>query len=210
VHAWIGAYLAAARGHFSFAERATRALIADGGLEPELHARVAATLGSVLRQTGRHADARVVESAALARRPRGAARAHLLIGLVADAVGVGDLAAVDRGLRRVGSRPPGGWRVRVRLRWVRCERELLARRPATAATHALRAYEVADAARAKRHVAKSLLFYGAALREAGEITPARRALGRSRSIAARVGAEPIERVAGHLLARTPGRARGRR
>jgi len=210
VRAWTGAYLAAARGRFSAAERATRALITDGRLDPELHARVAATLGSVLRQTGRHAEARVVESTALARRPGGPARAHLLIGLVADAVGIGDLAGVDRGLRRIGPRPPGGWRVRVRLRWVRCERELLAGRPATAATHARRAHAIADAAGARRHVAKSLLFQGAALREAGETTEARRALRRAHSIAARIGAEPIERVAADLLRRTPGRTRGRR
>jgi len=196
--AWLRAYLGAARGRFATAERSSRALLKTS-LDPELHARVAATLGSVLRQTSRHAEAREVEAAALARRPRGDARTHLLIGLVADAVGLGDLRGVDRALRRVGSRPSGGWRVRVRLAWVRCERELLAGRPAGAATHARRALVAAERAGARRHVAKSLLFLGASLREAGDAAAARPVLRRSRAIARRVGATPIERVAGDLL-----------
>ena len=197
---WLAAYLAAARGRFIVAERTLRAILRERP-EAALYAQASATLGSVLRQTGCHDEARVVESAALRRRPRGQARTHLLIGLVADAVGVGDLAGVDRALRRLEPRSSDDWRVRVRVAWVQCERELLAGRPDRAAARARRALAVAERADARRHIAKSLLFLGAALRESGDAPGARRALRLSRAIARRIGAAPIERVAGELLGR---------
>ena len=202
--AWLRAYLAAAQGRFTLAERAARSLLGEP-LEAAMHARAATTLGSVLRQTGRHAEARVVERAALARRPRGDERTHLLIGLVADAVGLGDLPGVDHALRRVGSRPPDGWRVHVRLAWVRCERELLAGRPVSAARLARRARAIAERAGARRHVAKSSLFLGASLLEAGDGAGGASALRAARTIAHRIGAAPIEQVAVDLLGRDAGR-----
>jgi tetratricopeptide (TPR) repeat protein len=198
---WLRAYLSAARGDFARAERAARALLRSRDLDAVVRARAAATLGSVLRQTGRHADAGVVERHALARGATGEPRTQLLIGLVADSVGLGDLKGVDRALGRVGVRPAGGWRVRVRRAWVRCERELLAGRPGPAAGHARRALDAAERAGARRHVAKSLLFLGAALREAGDDRGADRALRRARAIASRIGARPVAAVAGEMLSR---------
>jgi hypothetical protein len=204
---WLRSYVAAARGDFVRAERDLRAMFsATSGRDVP----VAVTLGSVLRQTGRHGEARTVERAALASAPGGAARVHLLIGLAADAVGLGELPQVDTVLRRL--RPPvaGGWRAAVRLRWVRCERDLLAGRPAAAAVHARRALAIADRARARRHVAKSKLFLGVALleaagrdrspaRSAARANEARRALRSARSSALTLGARPIVDVVQRLL-----------
>ena len=205
---WLRAYLYAATGEFGRAERAARRVL-DGTNDPELRARAAATLGSILRQTGRHGEARTIESAALRRSRSPERRAHLLIGLAADAVGIGDLAAVDRALRRAVAEPVRQWRVTVRLRWVRCERELLAGRPGAAARWARSALTASEKAGAQRHIAKSLLFLGAATRavalgEAGARarrarSEASRSLRRARSIGSRIGARPIERVARDLL-----------
>lgn len=205
---WLRAYLFAATGEFGRAERAARRVLQPTD-DRALEARAAATLGSILRQTGRHAEARAIESAALRRAPTRELRAHLLIGLAADAVGLGDLAAVDRALGRAVAARSRAWRVTVRLCWVRCERELLAGRPAVAVRWARSALAVSEKADAQRHIAKSLLFLGAASRAAAlgrSGTPARRAwlearrsLRRARSIASRIGAVPIEHVAGDLL-----------
>jgi hypothetical protein len=206
--AWLRAYVDAARGRFPRAETTLRDLLSSADAGPG--ARAAATLGSVLRQTDRHAEARAVERAALRRAPTPELRSHLLIGLVADSVGLGDLRGVDAALRRVGPRPAGGWRAAVRLRWVRCERELLAESPMAAATHARRARTISAHAGARRHEAKSLLFLGAALAVAADVEPSSRiaatrrqeadgALMRARALAGRVGAAPIAAVAGELL-----------
>ena len=213
---WVEAYVDAARGNFSRAERSLCRILSSDSAPADTRARAVLTLGSVLRQTGRHSEARDRERRALKDAPTRELRAHLLIGLAADAVGLGDLTTVDATLRRLGARPAGGWRVAVRLRWVRCERELLAGRPAPAAAHARRALAVAERARARRHRAKSLLFLGAALAEAAERDPSERraaaraveadsALRRARALALSTGARPIAAVAGRLLGRPSSR-----
>jgi hypothetical protein len=200
------AYLAAALGDFAEAERLARRTLRSTRLDPASAVRASVTLGSVLRQTGRHAAARVVESAALRRARRPEDRAHLLIGLAADAVGLGDLAAVNAALRTVPATRQ--WRVRVRLAWVRSERELLAGRPEAAARHARAAVVLSEREHAARHTAKSHLFLGAALLDAAQrrstkagLREARRSLRRARSVALRIGAGPIAAVADDLLAR---------
>jgi tetratricopeptide (TPR) repeat protein len=207
--AWLIAYVDTARGRFARAEIVLEELIASAESSRSTRARAAATLGSVLRQTDRHPAARDIERAALRAAPTPELRAHLRIGLVADAVGMGDLRAVDAALKKVGARPAGGWRTSVRLRWVRCERELLAGRPAPAVAHARKALSASVRAEARRHEAKSLLFLGASLIEVLTKTPAPadadrlereagRALQHARNLALEIGAEPIAVVAGGL------------
>lgn len=207
--AWLRAYVLTARGNYGAAETILNGLVARD--DPSGRSRAAASLGSLLRQTGRHAEARAIESVALRRAPTPDLRAHLLIGLAADAVGLGDLRSVDRSLRRAAAAARGDWRIGVRLRWVRCERELLAGRPAQAAAWARRAGALSVRAGARRHEAKSLLFVGASSLEAAgrasgaraarSLAEAERSLRRARAIAARIGARPIERVAAELLRR---------
>lgn len=212
---WLRAYIAAARGDFIDAERLARSLLATSRVDPETRARAAATLGSILRQTQRHDDAQRVERTALRHAPRGDPRAHLLIGLAADAVGLGRLDGADDALQRIGRRRLG-WRPAIRLAWVRCERELLAGRPGRAARYARSAAAASARQGARRHEAKSLLFLGAALLEAeargradrDRTEEAGRALRRARSIAGRIGAGPIVSVATSLLARSGRGAHG--
>jgi tetratricopeptide (TPR) repeat protein len=202
---WVRAYVLAAAGDFRRAEALARSLLDVD--DAAVAARAAATLGSVLRQTGRHSEARKIEQSAARRALTAELRSHLRIGLVADAVGLGDLPAVDRALERVG--PVRGWRARVRLEWVRCERELLAGRPAIATVHARRAQRLAAGAHARRHEAKSLLFLGVSLRGEANglegaaaraaVREAERSLRRARASAERLGAAPIADVASKLL-----------
>jgi len=213
---WITAYVDAARGDFRRAERSLERLVSEAEASPDTRARAAATLGSVLRQSARHAEAQTIERRAAKTAPTPELRAHLLIGLAADAVGLGDLAAVDAAVKGIGPRPAGGWRSAVRLRWVRCERELLANRPLAAAGHARRALAISERAGARRHRAKSLLFLGASLADAAARDPSHRfaaawrresegALRRARARSLSIGARPIARIAGQLLGRSPGR-----
>ena len=103
---WLRAYVASARGRFADAERTLTSLRARSS-DREIRAKAVVTLGSVLRQTDRHALARTVERDGLTDAPTEELRAHLSIGLAADAVGLGELAEVDAMLKRVGRRPAG-------------------------------------------------------------------------------------------------------
>jgi tetratricopeptide (TPR) repeat protein len=196
---WLGAYLDTARGRFARAERRARSILGDASADRDARCLAAITLGSVLRQTGRHAEAREIEVSWLRRAAVRELRAHLLIGLAADAVGLGELRSVDRALGRLGARPAGGWRAAVRARWVRCERELLAGRPDRAAPHARRALAISERARARRHVAKSHLFLGVALRGAGRYREADAAFRRASDLARKLDARPVASVADALL-----------
>lgn len=200
---WLRASIACARGDFAGAERRARALLRAA--DPAVRARAAITLGSVLRQTGRHAAGRRVDERALAAaravpgREGDALRAHALIGLGADAVGLADAPCCARMIARAAAAAPrGDWRVSVRLAWVRTEHALMTSRPRAAVATARRALARSERAGARRHVAKSWLFLAAALREAGD--PGwREAARHAAALARRIGARPVGAAAKDLL-----------
>lgn len=202
---WAAAYVACATGDLSAAERIAGPLARVR--DPEIRARAAITLASALRQRGRHARARVHDRRALdaagsaAGRVSRELRAHALISLAADAVGLGDASRCARILRAAAAAAPrGDWRVAVRLGWVRAEHALLRERPREAVAHARRALERSRRTGAARHEAKSLLFLGASLQAAGE-AGARPALRRAGALARRTRARAIAAVAEDLLSR---------
>lgn len=198
--AWIRAYILNARGDFEGAlTLARRALRRPASAEAR--ARLLVTAGSAARQLRRYAAAERFDSKAVGLEASDTAITHARIGLAADAVGRGDpeACATRLALAEAGA-PAGDWRVRVRLRWVRCEHALLAGDPERAAQAASEAVERSRAAGAPRHEAKSSLFAGVAQRDLGaeewiaSITHAH-------TIAARIGAKAIEAVAAAELAR---------
>lgn len=201
--AWLRAYIAATRGAFIDAEAGARRLLrsADVGVAAAL------TLGSVLRQTDRHALAQPVDSRALRDADTLEERAHALISLAADAVGAGDRQACARRLRAATAVvPAGAWRARVRLCWVQTEHALLCGDAGRAVAAANVALARARRAGARRHEAKSLLFLGVALGEAHREQGARSTdlsgvaeLRRARILAREIGAQPIARVASDVL-----------
>jgi len=185
---WLAAVVLGAQGWYARAA----ALLGEltRGRDPVLAALAGATLASHRRQLGGHADARRYDAAGLARvvprsgqslrlsadaglirkdGPAGLAREALsdvLLGLAADAVGLGRLGEA----RRLVAAAPGdaGWRAEVRTGWVSAEIELAAGRAEVAVRHAEPAAERAMASGSERHRVKSALVLGAALATNGE------------------------------------------
>ncbi len=158
-------------------------------------ALAAASLGSVRRQLGRHAEARAVDGRGLVLSDgAGEAAFALRLGLAADAVGLGDAATahaeVDAAVQLLPERPTEWWRQRVRYDWVRAEIALLEDDPDSAASSAEAAVERAERAQAPRHVAKGLLFLGVAQVQSGNVEGAA-SLRRAATLAAGLGALPL-------------------
>lgn len=185
---WLAAVVLGAQGWY-----ARSATLLDGlisGRDPVLAALAAATLASHRRQLGGHADARRHDAAGLGRLSRSAlpptrrtdqstsaiaetreqAYTDLVVGLAADAVGLGRL---DEARRLAASAPVACWRSAVRRGWVLAEIELSAGRPDTAVRHADPAARRAEESGSVRHAVKSSLVLGAALAAGGHRERAR-------------------------------------
>jgi tetratricopeptide (TPR) repeat protein len=189
------AYVACASGELDLAIALATSIRHEA--HPRVRAQAAATLGSALRQQRRYAEAERVERRALRL---GAERAHLLAGLAADAVGVGDAWRASRRIRAATAALPAREpRARIRVAWATCERALLVGRPDDAVAAAAAALRRARLAGFRRHEAKSGLFLGVALRE--QSSPGwRRRIEDARSLASAIGAELLAAAADGLLA----------
>lgn len=193
---WVRAYVAAARGAFADAERRARSL---ARLDDPVAVDAGLTLGSVLRQTARHADARAIDVRALADASPGEQRSHAMTSLAADAVGLSEPEVCARYLGEATDEAPvRAWRARVRLAWVTCEYRLMIGEHGLATDAADDALHRSRRAGARRHEAKSSLFLGVAVRASGRPGADAR-LEEARDLAAALGARPIERVAVALL-----------
>ncbi|MFD5096383.1 hypothetical protein ACFWMR_37675 [Amycolatopsis thailandensis] len=140
--------------------------------DPVLASLAASTLASHRRQLGGHAAALALDGEALAlaiAEPPGepdtdgldaeGARADALLGLAADNLGRGRLAAARRLLARAEAHT-GNWRSRTRAGWVGAEIELASNISRAAIAPAEMALETAQARGACRHVVKSRLVLG--------------------------------------------------
>jgi len=168
---------------------------ADTGPARLFGALAGASLGSMRRQLGRHAEAREHDERGLALTDgTGEAAFACLLGLAADAVGLNDAATAhdkaDAAEALLPERPTEWWRQRVRLDWVRAEIALLEEDPETAVDAAEAAVERAERSRAPRHVAKSLLFQGVAQIQNADLDGAA-ALRRAATLAESLGALPL-------------------
>ena len=154
-----------------------------------------ASLGSIRRQLGRHAEARESDERGLALTDgTGEAAFACRLGLAADAVGLNEPTVAhdhaDAAEALLPDRPTEWWRQRVRLDWVRAEIALLEEDPESAVDAAEAAVERAERARAPRHVAKSLLFQGVAQIQNADLDGAT-ALRRAATLAESLGALPL-------------------
>jgi hypothetical protein len=104
----------------------------------------------------------------------GAARIDALVGLAADAVGLGDPAGAERLLAAaepaLATHP--SWRPTTRAGWVRAELALVCGRPAEAVAPAEAALVAAGRGGSRRHVLKSRIVLAVARSAAGVITHA--------------------------------------
>ena len=183
----------------------------EGDVGPELQifaALASASAASVHRQLGRHGAARTYDEQGLARTDgTGEAAFDCLLGLAADAVGLGEKAAAQEHLAAAQTLAEGRaewWRQRVRLGWLDAEVGLLVGDGEAAATAAEQAVDLAERSGAPRHVAKGLLFLGVAQLEAGRLDDAATALKRGGLLAESLGTLPLlwptRAVLGALLA----------
>lgn len=166
---------------------------------------------SLLRQLGAHDVALVADQQALASAKTPGAAIEAMTGLAADAVGLQDAATASSNLAkatslldRVGAASPDiWWRHRVRSQWVACEVALLQSQSRAALTDAQAALQLAEAANAPRHVAKSLLFVAVSQIETGDREGAKPHLRRCLTLSTPMGylavAWPAHAVLGALL-----------
>jgi hypothetical protein len=160
------------------------------------------TRASFLRQLGWHTRARGWDGRAWALAgddPEAAADA--LIGLAADALGIGRFAASARLLQRacaVTSGRPG--RLPVRLGWVSAELAMASGDGAAAVEHAERAVELSAAFGSARHRVKSDVILAAALCSAGAVERSRRVADAALAAAERRGIIPLRWATASLLA----------
>ena len=207
---WLLGVCLASAGRYGGALDVLDPLVAGAGSAESrvLGALASATVASVHRQLGRHSVAQGYDERALeGSGGTGEAGFDALLGLAADAVGLGDVAAatgrLDEATELTGERTDW-WRQRVRLGWVRAEVALLEGRPEDAANSAHASVDLAEQSGAPRHVAKGLLFLGVAQVEAGQLADAAAVLRRAGLLAESLGTLPLQwparAVLGALLA----------
>lgn len=172
-------------------------------------ALAAASVATVQRQLGRHTAARDADLRGLALgdgQPE--AMFDCRLGLAADMVGLGDVAAARSELEQAEALVQARedwWRQRVRVDWVRADIALLEGDPVTAQEAAESAVAAAEAAKAPRHVAKGLLFLGIAQVQLG-VPDATSTLRRAAALAESLHTLPLiwpaRALVGALLADT--------
>lgn len=160
------------------------------------------TRASFLRQLGRHVDARQWDGRALAMAGTDdEARADALIGLAADALGVGRFDASARLLQRarevLGDLSEG--RLPVRLGWVSAELAMFTGHGATALGHAESAVELAGSTGSVRHAVKSDVVLAAALCSAGDLDTSRAVADAALALTQLLGLKPLSWALACLL-----------
>jgi len=181
---WLRAVAAAGLGHYSSA-RADLAALRRRQPAGALASLSLSTEASLLRQLGGHRaaagwDGRALALAQAADGPLALeAGVDAVVGLAADALGVGRLNVSARLLDRAGElmndaeAPPA--RLAIRLAWVSAELAMAGGRGEDAVSHARRGVDVAEKAlpELRRHRVKSNVVLAAALCCAGSVDDAR-------------------------------------
>lgn len=197
---WLRAVIAGGQGRYAtaFADLASvRRAYRVGRLASLAHS----TQASFLRQLGWHDKARGLDGSALAVAggdPEG--RIDALIGLAADALGVGRFAVSAAALRRAqGLLDDGPPRLAVRLSWVSAELAMATGDGATAVGHAERAGELAAAFGSVRHSVKSEVVLAAALCSDARLDRSRAVADAALETTQRLGLVPLSWALACLL-----------
>jgi hypothetical protein len=209
---WLRAVASGGQGRYGSAYgdlAALRRSFLDRQATPRLVSLAHSTQGSLLRQLGWHTLARGWDGRALALADADPeARADALIGLAADALGVGRFAAAAMLLTRADAAlAPAELpdhvadRLAVRRRWVAAELAMAAGDGATALRHAEEAVELAQAmaVASARHRVKSDVVLAAALCSAGVTERARTVAQTALQATGRFGLTPLRWALACLL-----------
>lgn len=199
---WLRAVAAAGQGRYASAltdlDRVLR-LSAQGPLASLAHS----TRASFFRQLGWHDTARGYDGRAWAlSRGFGEAAADALVGLAADALGVGRFAASERALARAETVIAGVDvpRLAVRLAWVSAELAMVRGDGDRAVTFAQYAAELAGPLGSARHTVKSSVVLAAAHCSAGDLAASRRVADAALAATDELGLVPLRWAAASLLA----------
>jgi hypothetical protein len=151
------------------------------------------TRASFLRQLGWHTRARGWDGRAWALAGEAPeAGADALIGLAADALGVGRFAASAQLLQRAQALSDAGpGRLPVRLAWVSAELAMARGDRAAAVEHADRAVDLAATYGSARHAVKSDVILAASLCIVGAVERSRRIADSALATAGRLGIVPL-------------------
>lgn len=199
---WLRAVAAGGQGRYASARADLTRLRRTQPGQP-LMSLAHSTYASFMRQLGWHTHARGWDGRALALAASDAeAGADALIGLAADALGVGRFAASQRALQRAADRIPDAAapRLPVRLAWVSAELAMARGEAAEAVRHAEQAVEAAAALGSVRHAVKSDVVHAAALCSAGDLDGARVLADGALTETGRFGMIPLRWALACLLA----------
>jgi hypothetical protein len=189
---WLRAVAAGGQGRYGSA-LADLALLCRRQRTDPLVSLAHSTRASFLRQLGWHARARMCDGRAAALAGSDAeAGADALIGLAADALGVGRFVASERALERAGelvAEAPA--RLTVRLAWVSAELAMARGAGPTAVGHAERAVDLAASLGSTRHAVKSDVVRAAAMCSTGDVEAARRVADQALDAAESLGMIPL-------------------
>lgn len=198
---WLRAVAAAGQGRYGSALTDLDALSRLGDVG-RLASLAHSTRASFHRQLGGHVRARRWDGRAWALaggEPE--AGADALIGLAADALGVGRFAVSERLLRRarhlIGADAPA--RLPVRLAWVSAELAMCTGQGSAAVGHAERAVDLARRTASTRHVVKSEVVLAAAWGSAGDTAASRRVADAALAATEQSGLVPLSWAVASLL-----------
>lgn len=198
---WLRAVAAGGQGRYACAltelHRLTRRPARDAPAS-----LAASTHASFLRQLGWHDRARVWDGRAAALATTAEAEADALLGLAADALGVGRFAASARALELAADAVAASDAPRsaVRLAWVSAELAMFQGDGGEAVGHAERGVRLAADLPSVRHAVKSQVVLAAALCSRGDLVQARREGSDAVRRAGRHGLLPLQWAAASLLA----------
>ncbi|ULE33753.1 hypothetical protein [Mycobacterium sp. IDR2000157661] len=200
---WLRAVAAGGQGRYASARAdLARLCRTRGGAEPQasLVSLAHSTWASFLRQLGGHTEARSWDGRAVVLgRLDPEATADALIGLAADALGVGRLAASSTALQRAGDVARGTPRLRVRQAWVSAELAMVRGEGPPAVDHAERAVAHARDFGSARHAVKSSLVLAAARCSCGDLDTARSVADTALEETDRLGMIPLRWALASLL-----------
>lgn len=198
---WLRAVAAGGQGRYASALTDLDRL---GRIHPDgpLASLAFSTRASFLRQLGGHRAARRWDGLAWAAAGSDAtAGADALVGLAADALGIGRFALSEQLLWRAARVSAGGAdRLPIRLAWVSAELSMFTGAGAAAVGHAQRAVDLASHLGSARHSAKSHVVLAAALCSAGHLEAAREVADTALETTERLGLVPLSWALTCLLA----------
>ena len=199
---WLRAVAAGGQGHYAIATAELAALRRDAPAGP-LASLAHSTHASFVRQLGGHLEARRWDGRALALAASDPeATIDALLGLAADALGIGRFAASEALLARAETTlnaSSGHFRLPLRRQWVAAELAMARGDGAGAVRHAELAVELAGSQPSSRHRVKTQVIYAAALRSAGQGSEARAAADEALSVTGALDLIPLRWAVASLL-----------